>query len=125
MQNVETRERHFWPKQVPKRICPMRARICTPPATQTGLKRPIYYFQTVFDGSFYASRGTSEFCSSPNCDVTKQQQCVQIVKRYQSTPNEPEEAVVRNEPDEEYQILRHVVLLLILSCSMFVVRNNI
>ena len=72
---------------------------------------------------FYLFRGASEFCTSPNCDVTRQQQCVQIVKRYNSKPNVPEEAVVRGEPNEEYQILRHVVLLLILSCSMFVVRG--
>lgn len=62
----------------------------------------------------------TEFCSSPNCDVTQQQQCVQIVKQYNSTHTEPEEAFILNDPNEEYQILRHIVLLLILSCSMFV-----
>ncbi|XP_046463583.1 integral membrane protein GPR155-like isoform X1 [Daphnia pulex] len=67
-----------------------------------------------------AEGGATEFCSSPNCDVTKQQQCVQIVKRYNSSPSEPEEAISPSDPHEEYQILRHIVLLLILSCSMFV-----
>jgi|688.fasta_scaffold782131_1 hypothetical protein len=86
-----------------------------------GFVRLTNFFQTCFDSIILLLRGASEFCSSPNCDVTKQQQCVQIVKRYNSTPTEPEEAICPTDPNEEYQILRHIVLLLILSCSMFVV----
>lgn len=79
------------------------------------------FLQTCFDRIMLFLRGATEFCSSPNCDVTKQQQCVQIVQRYNSSPSEPEEAISPSDPHEEYQILRHIVLLLILSCSMFVV----
>jgi hypothetical protein len=86
-----------------------------------GFVRPRNFLQTYFNSIIFLPRGASEFCSSPNCDVTKQQQCVQIVKRYNSTPTEPEEAICPSDPNEEYQILRHIVLLLILSCSMFVV----
>jgi hypothetical protein len=86
-----------------------------------GCVRISNFLKTCFDRIILFLRGATEFCSSPNCDVTKQQQCVQIVKRYNSSPSEPEEAISPSDPHEEYQILRHIVLLLILSCSMFVV----
>lgn len=62
---------------------------------------------------------TVEFCTS-NCDSRQQQHCAEIVQRYQT---EPEEAVglPTDTQDDEYQIHRHVVLLLVLSFSMFVV----
>lgn len=62
---------------------------------------------------------TSQFCTS-SCDTQQQQHCAEIVQRYQT---EPEEAVglPTDTKDDEYQIHRHVVLLLVLSFSMFVV----
>ena len=62
---------------------------------------------------------TAEFCTS-NCDSRQQQHCAEIVQRYQA---EPEEAVglPTDTKEDEYQIHRHVVLLLVLSFSMFVV----
>ena len=122
--DVKMRARHCWQKQVPKRIYLTRHWTYIPLVMQMGIQlRRQMIFGHHLALFFYLFRGASEFCTSPNCDVTRQQQCVQIVKRYNSKPNVPEEAVVRGEPNEEYQILRHVVLLLILSCSMFVVRG--
>ena len=72
---------------------------------------------------FFCS-GTTVFCTSDSCDPRKQQECVQIVRRYNDSPAsaEPEGASEPSKNDDEYQTLRHVVLLLVLSCSMFVVR---
>ena len=68
---------------------------------------------------------TSDFCQSSQCNSRQKQQCATLIRRYRGRSHsihltEPEEVNIVRDRDDEYQMLRHVVLLLILCCSMFV-----
>ena len=72
---------------------------------------------------------TSDFCKASRCDTRQRQQCDSLMRRYRSRSvhqlTEPEEVNIVRDRDDEYQMLRHVVLLLILCCSMFVVSQHL
>ena len=66
------------------------------------------------------------FSPSSEVDSFQQQEnssAAQVTERYRAFRQltEPEEVTLVRDRDDEYQTLRHVVLLLVLSCSMFVV----
>jgi len=65
---------------------------------------------------------TSEVASFDNCDSHQLDRNAEVVERYRTFRQltEPEEVTLVRDRDDEYQTLRHVVLLLVLSCSMFV-----
>lgn len=61
--------------------------------------------------------------SFENRDSHQMDRNSEVVERYRTFRQltEPEEVTLVRDRDDEYQTLRHVVLLLVLSCSMFVV----
>lgn len=67
---------------------------------------------------------TSDVASFENCD-NHQDRNVEVVERYRTFRQltEPEEVTLVRDRDDEFQTLRHIVLLLVLSGSMFVVRH--
>jgi hypothetical protein len=62
--------------------------------------------------------GPGDICSARfGCPPAQQDQCRNVVKRYRT-----QEAIEEEElSDEDRQTLRHLVLLILLACSMFVV----
>ncbi|GAB6023980.1 hypothetical protein CHUAL_008706 [Chamberlinius hualienensis] len=76
---------------------------------------------TPLDGSLFSPTG--DLCPTNfNCDTSQRQKCSTEVKKYRSyqTLTEPEEMTIVRDRDDEYQVLRHVVLLLLLCLSMLV-----
>lgn len=65
--------------------------------------------------------GSSGLCSSQfNCDGTSRENCQSLVKKYQNDTNHGLEPLEFPENVDEYQTMRHTVLLILLLCSMFV-----
>lgn len=60
-------------------------------------------------------------CSSQfHCDGTSRENCQSLVKKYQVETNQGLEPLEFPENTDEFQIMRHTVLLILLLCSMFV-----
>lgn len=79
------------------------------------------------DNKPFSSPTTLSQLFSPSSEVDSFQQqenssAAQVTERYRAFRQltEPEEVTLVRDRDDEYQTLRHVVLLLVLSCSMFV-----
>jgi hypothetical protein len=53
------------------------------------------------------------------CPSSQRDQCQNMVKRYHI-----QEAMEEEQDGHDHQTLRHIVLLILLACSMFVVRGN-
>lgn len=56
-----------------------------------------------------------------NCQGSRRAQCEGIVRQYQAQINDDIELIEEEPESHDPQILRHVVLLILLLCSMFVV----
>ncbi|KAJ6641073.1 Integral membrane protein, partial [Pseudolycoriella hygida] len=68
-----------------------------------------------------ARAGSSGLCSSQfNCDGTSRENCQTLVKKYQTDTIKGLEPLEFPENVDEYQTMRHTVLLILLLCSMFV-----
>jgi hypothetical protein len=64
------------------------------------------------------SSGPGDICSARfGCPPARQDQCRNIVRNYRTQEATEEEEL----NDEDWQTLRHIVLLILLACSMFVV----
>ena len=72
-----------------------------------------------FDSLFSASDDMPAF----NIDMDDDSQLAVMNPRKRVTRQltEPEESAIVRDRDDEFQIIRHVILLLALACSMFVV----
>lgn len=65
--------------------------------------------------------GPSGLCNSQfNCDGASRENCQSLVKKYQSETNRGLEPLELPDNVDEYQTMRHTVLLILLLCSMFV-----
>ncbi|XP_041770116.1 integral membrane protein GPR155 [Anopheles merus] len=64
---------------------------------------------------------TSGMCSAQfNCPAAGKQQCQSLIDRYREQANDGLEPVEYDKTGDQQQILRHMVLLILLLCSMFV-----
>jgi len=67
----------------------------------------------------------AELCSPSKhpCDAAQRRHCRSLLERYRANNQltEPEEMGILRDRDDEFQMLRHIILLLFLSISMFVV----
>jgi hypothetical protein len=69
-----------------------------------------------------------ELCSgkTQNCSPAQRRHCALLLERYRTMNRltEPEEVGIVRDRDDEFQVLRHQILLLLLSVSMFVVSST-
>lgn len=67
---------------------------------------------------------TNDLCSTQfNCNGTDQQSCQTLIRNYHDQSQYGLEPLEFDVNIDDYQTLRHTVLLILLLCSMFVVRN--
>lgn len=67
----------------------------------------------------------NRFCSLQfNCDGVSRQNCQSLIQNYQSMTSIGLEPIEYPENIDEHQTMRHIVLLILLLCSMFVVSNE-
>uniref|UniRef100_A0A675B322 Uncharacterized protein n=1 Tax=Anopheles darlingi TaxID=43151 RepID=A0A675B322_ANODA len=64
---------------------------------------------------------TNGLCSASfNCPAAAKQQCQSLIERYREQANDGLEPLEFDKTEDQQQILRHMVLLILLLCSMFV-----
>jgi len=107
---------------------PQRPRICVTEIEDLtrGLSNDQYLDDDEFDnddeGLFNYN---DDFCSPSrnNCDMAQRKNCAKLLEKYKALNQltEPEEIGIVRDRDDEFQIFRHVLLLLLLCGSMFVV----
>lgn len=56
-----------------------------------------------------------------NCGASTSQNCQSIIERYEEHSRRDLEPLEKTNDEDEHQTLKHIVLLIILLCSMFVV----